>query len=591
MSSPNPQKGSLEELFRHHLANEAATVPPRPHVWEQLDNRLLLTENTRYRRRLRTYRWALAASLLLASLAGGGWWQSQRGPATAPLASATGRDQFPNARLPSSAGLAAARRAAGLPRLAPQTAAAGSATAPDITFTTKPVASGKTVTSSGASAAAVASARLAPVNDNNIRQRPGFSNLALASRPANPSAQATEARRGLKVAASEPAAALTTDLATESAAALALAPRDAASAAPSATGRRDVSTLASAGGVTNAAPTVASVGSANPASALALSTDYQAASAAADELTELIPAAGQRSAFASAAVAALDARAARLVPTDAAGPLGNLPSSLTAPALPESPPPVVARAWQFGVSYASGLFSPNADFVKDSSRYNPAFGARSAGLTRSAAAEYRAHLRSGLSQRLSFWASRRLGNGRWGLRGGLELSQQTASSATSSAFVGEQVADFGSTIVANRSAVLRGTTFRYRAASVSAEARYGNPAKTGFSLYGRMGALLSALFSARGEVEGNAEATRDYSLMSPSMPYRRLSASVRGGGGLQFRPASHAWALSLGPVAEVGIMSLNTDPQQGFWQQQRPYSFGLEAGLELGRAPKRTLGL
>ncbi|MEJ7663200.1 MAG: hypothetical protein WKG07_28500 [Hymenobacter sp.] len=57
-------------------------MPPRPHVWEQLDNSLLLAQNEQYRRRLRTHRWAIAASLLLASLAGGGWWHSQLAPAS-----------------------------------------------------------------------------------------------------------------------------------------------------------------------------------------------------------------------------------------------------------------------------------------------------------------------------------------------------------------------------------------------------------------------------------------------------------------------------------------------------------------------------
>ncbi|WP_460504252.1 hypothetical protein, partial [Hymenobacter agri] len=61
--------GSLEELFRHHLGEEAA-VPPRPMLWDQIDNSLLIRQNEQYRRRLVATRWVAAASLLLASLAG-----------------------------------------------------------------------------------------------------------------------------------------------------------------------------------------------------------------------------------------------------------------------------------------------------------------------------------------------------------------------------------------------------------------------------------------------------------------------------------------------------------------------------------------
>ncbi|RZK96689.1 MAG: hypothetical protein EOO62_28915, partial [Hymenobacter sp.] len=70
MHSQPPPKGSLEELFRHHLLeSEAAAVPPRPLVWEHLDNSLLLAQNEKYRRRLLVHRSGLAASLLLAALA------------------------------------------------------------------------------------------------------------------------------------------------------------------------------------------------------------------------------------------------------------------------------------------------------------------------------------------------------------------------------------------------------------------------------------------------------------------------------------------------------------------------------------------
>ena len=81
--------GSLEELFRHHLGEEAA-VPPRPMLWDQIDNSLLMRQNETYRKRLAATRWVAAASLLLATLAGTGWWASRDGrPAGSQLATTT----------------------------------------------------------------------------------------------------------------------------------------------------------------------------------------------------------------------------------------------------------------------------------------------------------------------------------------------------------------------------------------------------------------------------------------------------------------------------------------------------------------------
>ena len=67
------------------------------------------------------------------------------------------------------------------------------------------------------------------------------------------------------------------------------------------------------------------------------------------------------------------------------------------------------RPWQLQVAYAAGVYDPNVDFRKDPADYDASLGPGTVATTRDAAAEYRHHLRPGLSQRLGVWATRRLG--------------------------------------------------------------------------------------------------------------------------------------------------------------------------------------
>ena len=62
-----------------------------------------------------------------------------------------------------------------------------------------------------------------------------------------------------------------------------------------------------------------------------------------------------------------------------------------------------------------------------------------------------------------------------------------------------------------------------------------------------------------------------------------MLGSLRAGAGAQYRSTVGNWALTLGPVAELGLMPLNAHPAQSFLAQSRPYSFGVEAGVEFGR--------
>lgn len=542
MTPSTPPKGSLEELFRHHLLeSEAAAVRPRPQVWEQIDNSLLLAQNEKYRRRLLAYRWAMAASLLLASLAGGGWWRSQHNAAQAPsLAQATRQP----GRVPQPTGVT--------PTLSTPTPSAIDQTATLSASATSATASGPL--------ANVASYRALMTSGHAPRRASrAFSmaagptdEFALTERQAHSTRLADGAGNIMPASRNEPATSATlAALATgsQSAAQLPATHLPAELASGAGTGEESV-----------------------PAQSLALAQTV----------------ASPDDAHATAAEGTLAARWASLNAPEAAA----LPTHLGEVALAPAPPLELARGWQYGLAYATSTYQPNIDWARPATAYPTTLGANSARLSSSAAAEYRDNLRAGLGQRLSLWAARRLGNGRWTLRTGLEIAQHTATSASSVAFTGEPVADVSYTQAgfayspASNARPLQRTSFRYRSVSVPAELRYSNPLKTGFSLYGRVGAFVSALLNARSEVADNPEATRIYTLQSASTPYRPLSGGLRGGAGMQYRPAGHQWSFNFGPVAELGILSLNADPSQDFWGQRRPYSFGLEAGVELGRGFK-----
>jgi hypothetical protein len=283
--------------------------------------------------------------------------------------------------------------------------------------------------------------------------------------------------------------------------------------------------------------------------------------------------------------------AGRSVSLALAAPNG-LPTNLVTKPLP--PLPTQLRHWRYGAEYAVSAFQPNIDFNRGSSDYNSALGNNTISLTRAAAAEYRANLRPGLGQRLTLRATRWLG-GHWSLGTGLEVSQQTAYSATSAAFTGEQLVDlssFNSSLPSTSpnysfaSRDLRESSFRYRSAGIPIELQYDNQAKNGVSFYGRIGAIVSALLSAHSEVAGNAEATRTYTAFSASSPYRRLTALLRGSAGVRYRPAGRGWGLNVGPTAEAGVQSLNAETDRSFLQQRRPYSVGIEAGFEFGGSLK-----
>jgi hypothetical protein len=581
MQSQPPPKGSLEDLFRHHLLeSEAAAVPPRPLVWEHIDNSLLLAQNEKYRRRLLVHRWGMAASLLLASLAGGGWWHSQQ-VATATLASATARQEaarraVAGAVAPSSgtnigAGVATLAHASALPQgeagSPAGTSTAGTA-AQGFDHTTGFEHAGRTTGRPAASPAA-GNDQLAYAGAGTVR---GRSWPAVAGRPATAGLAGHAYPTG-------PAGALAYE-----------------SAQPGSGTRQGHRAAA-------AHPSPFSSPNANAIAGTSTSTHTQNAATfalaqPAEAGTQLAQPELVSSESLSAATSA-DARsgegllAGRLATLALAAPAGP-PAGLVAKALP--PAPTELRRWRYGAEYAISAFQPNIDFNRGGSSYNSALGSNTVSLTRAAAAEYRANLRPGLGQRLTLRATRWLG-GHWSVGTGLEVAQQSAYSATSAAFTGEQLADAssfnssapipstGSNLIST-SRGLQGSSFCYRSAGIPIELQYDNQAKAGVSFYGRVGAIVSALLSARSEVAGNPEATRSYSAFSASSPYRRLTALLRGSAGVRYRPAGRGWGVHAGPTAEAGVQSLNSETDHSFLQQQRPYSVGLEAGFEFGGNPR-----
>jgi hypothetical protein len=558
--------GSLEELFRHHMAE--AAVPPRPMLWEQIDHSLLLSQNETYRRRLATMRWVAAASLFLATLAGTGWWARRDAivggelaanrPQTETSAAARGSESGNGAAGSESWGAsqqrlnlngaanspATAATTAGSARLNADAALAGrnsyasAATAQHENAQTARH-SGFPTTTPSAVAGRAGQAREAAALDN-----PGNSIAAMttAGRPAGQAATSTAAP-GSSVASTS----------------VAYQNNGLGLGRPA---RNDQAALA--GLEANSASTLAAT--ANPVASSAVGLGKPALPASIEQLD-----------FLAARSASLNLNSPTALPTGLTA--MEVPADGTPPAL--SP----ARKWQFGASLAVGAFQPNTNFsragIAPEFDYNPALGPDSPAITEAAAVEHRDNLRAGLSQRLAVRATRRLG-GRWALSTGLEVSQSYAKSASTVAFMGEQVPDFGP----NTRGELRTTDFRYRMAGIPVEVRYANPVKRGWSAYGRLGAVVNALLGVRSEVEGLPEVTRTYTLTSAGTPYRRVLANVRGGAGAQFRPATGHWSLTMGPVAEVGLLSLNAHPVQDFMAQSRPYSVGLEAAVEFGRSPK-----
>lgn len=589
-STPKPT-GSLEELFRHHLGEEAA-VPPRPMLWDQIDNSLLIKQNETYRKRLVATRWVAAASLFLATLAGTGWWSTHdshlgegtvattsRSAASGTNASTAENAATGNTGSGTSTNDALNQSAASASQAASVAAASGSGTATGAAngqgiaprnLATDGSADAATQAGSSAAAqrAAIATLGNAAGRHTGFGAMPthnGLNNASAAtgySARYNSGTRATEAASARPTAANVPVATTGPDaIANQTKSAddkAALGNTGMAGLAPSVSGQA----LAATSGAATAAPAAAAAGvAAGLEGASTVTALAQTTTAAMPEQVSLL----------AARTAALN-----MATADA------LPNGLTALALPEPEPAAISHRWHYGATYTAGLFNPNINFsrkgIEPEHDYNPALGPDSPALTEAAGTQYRQNLRPGFSQRIALLATRHL-TGHWSLSTGAEFMQATAKSATATSFVGEQLPDLGLT----STGPLHTTDFRYSLASIPVEVRYSNPVKRGWSLYGRLGGVVSALLGVRSEVEDNPEATRTYSILSAGTPYRRAVVSLRGAAGTQFRNNTGKWAFTLGPVAEIGLTSMNAHPVQSYLAQSHAYSFGLEAGVEFGK--------
>ncbi|OGX89867.1 hypothetical protein [Hymenobacter coccineus] len=358
-------QGSLEDLFRHHLAQ--AEAPPRPMLWEQLDTALLVRQNETYRRRLAATRWVAAASLALATLAGGAsWWTHHAAPGPQVAATAPGPPAGRNTaeQATGTAGAPGASQADG--------AALASTRTTNANTTAGQLAAGS---SAGTEQLAAAGRGAYAVYDN-----------ASNGRGAGYSASGAPAGAGLR-----------TPLAGAPAAGRASSNRNTDLGAPA------------AGAATFANATTGQHGS-TYRTAL---NNYDAAGADMNTQGPGYAAAGAPVQFA-AEFDALAQRQAALAKNPAAA---ALPVRLAAVAVTPNVAAAPLKRWQFGVSVASGVFSPNADFSQEdgtpaltaSIPYSVAASTNAVAFNNRSAAEYREYLHGGLDQRVAVRATRLLG--------------------------------------------------------------------------------------------------------------------------------------------------------------------------------------
>ncbi|HEX8350716.1 MAG TPA: hypothetical protein VF598_12200 [Hymenobacter sp.] len=555
-SSDQP-KGDLEHLFRQKFAE--AEVMPRRNLWEQIDHELLVQQNEAYRHRLVQHRWLAAACILLV-LAAGAW---------AIIPSLLNRSTIATIGKPNAS--EAVREEKLL--------ASSSATAT--------VPAQVPLAANGLGSAEL----LAAAPSNNPRQPASASGAAMAT-PSGSLASSYEAESEIVIAAKAtvvPTLAFSSEPSPIHLGSMYLGQRVNASSFP-------------------AQGTFGRYASSLSATESARQKGFFLSALMKNATDQLM--------------ATAKSGAAWMALTDtlrkAALPAG--PSMLAAQqeVAPESKPRAEGRrVWKWSATVAAASYNPNVNFSRAAgtalSLNNAGVAldaqnvkyASQAALYEQAATEYRQNLQARPAIRGRLGATRPLGR-RWELGTGVEVAQQAAMSQfsattaayyprTADAYTGNS-APYSRMLAANssngtsnytlnssNSNSTNATRYRYTSVGVPVAMRYGSP-KNGWSLYATLGAAVNVLLGSKVEMEGNTEATRNYNLGSSDSPYRKVLASVRGGGGARYRAADGQWSVLVGPEADLGLTTLNADPAQSFFKRSRPYSVGLATSVEFGGA-------
>ncbi|GAA4377605.1 hypothetical protein [Hymenobacter koreensis] len=487
-----------------------AEVAPRADLWERLDNDLLVRQNEGYRRRLGVWRWAAAAACAVASLSGGAWLMQQDRTATKSAA---------DAPLAAASTLRDALVEPAKSGAANQAVAATNATEEDAA-----VSQGLTATSNAA-----AQPRR-NVTSNRTVTAPRYGTAASASSVAAASQQSAD-KSGLGLTAGV---------------------REGI--------RSFFGEAAGSSGATTTATTATTAAAGNRAGASA--TDAAAfAGQLSEEASMLQPIAsvlhgGSNDARPDSLKAAL-----LQVPTLAAA---EVPAAQEED---EKPAEAAAKAWRWRTGYTASRFAPNINTV---AAMGSAGGFSADSRTQSFTTKTKPVLNPGLAQRGQVGGSWQFAE-RWSLVTAAELTVAAGNTVVEEAPA--RLYPYGVPMVANRVPSQQEARYHFTTASVPVQLRYSGR-KSGWSLYGAVGAAVNVLLRNRLEVDGEP--------VTDDVPYRRTLASVRGDVGLQFASAKAPWKFMIGPEAEVGLNSMNSNATGTWLERTKPYSIGLAASMEFG---------
>lgn len=533
-----PPTGNLEELFRQKLAE--AELAPRADVWDRLDHELLLRENQGYRRRLVGYRRLAAAACAVATLGIGGW-----------LTQHALTSQQPTELAAAPAGRAVTEAAARLSQAANAAPAASRATEVAAGNGTDPAgeAAQASRTSTTAAAGSVAAAVGRTARPGHRIAAATTETLAAAAPVSQPGSVVGKLRDAFGV---RRAAASQTGLVNR---ALATIKRTFGAEAPAAVpGGMLNRTLPAA----DAAGNIALAGTASRSSLGVMAAEQGMAEDLAPVASRLRRA-GLGSSF----------------PDSLKASLPGGPTLLAAQAPAEEPSDDKKSApgsrWRWRGSYAAQRFAPNVSSLAGSGmafRTLPTPVPAGVGSTAPRAANLAepTQLQAGLAQRGQLGVVVPLGKKHWSLLTGAEValvSGRTDREIPKQFNLQTSLAD------------QKFQTGRYQLTTlgVPAQVRYESR-RQGWGVYAAVGAAVNVLLRNRTAVGLQSTSDDD--------SYRRVQAAVRGNAGLRFSPLGRSWQFNVGPEAEAGLTTLNTDPAGSWAQRTRPYAFGLAASVEFG---------